>query len=118
MEGRLTVESNALNNRANEKLVFKNNAPFRSCKSKINNTFTFIDNGDLDIFKPMCHFIEYGDNYSTTIGGLRNSYIDQENDATNADAANYRVSNKKTTTSRYFEYKTKVTGKKLPIAGS
>ena len=29
-KGRLTVEVNALNNRANKKLNFKDNAPFRS----------------------------------------------------------------------------------------
>ena len=29
-KGRLTVEGNALNNRANKKLNFKDNAPFRS----------------------------------------------------------------------------------------
>ena len=39
-------------NRINKKIVFKNNAPFRSCISKINNTFT--DSAeDLDIFIPM-----------------------------------------------------------------
>ena len=38
--------------RRNKKLIFKNNAPFRSCISKINNPFT--DNAkDLDIVLPM-----------------------------------------------------------------
>ena len=36
----------------NKKLTFKNNAPFRSCISKVNNTF--IDNAeDLEIIMPM-----------------------------------------------------------------
>ena len=39
----------------NKKLTFENNAPFRSCISKINNTF--IDNTeDFDIVIPM-HFL-------------------------------------------------------------
>ena len=42
-----------------------NNAPFRSCISKINNTF--IDNAeDLDIVMPMYNLLEYSDNYSMT----------------------------------------------------
>ena len=32
---RVTIEGNALSNRANKKVVFKNKALFRSCKSKI-----------------------------------------------------------------------------------
>ena len=39
-------------NKRNKKLTFKNNAPFRSCISKINDTF--IDNiEDLDIVMPI-----------------------------------------------------------------
>ena len=41
----------------NKKLAFKNNAPFISCISKINNAL--IDNAeDLDIVVPMYHLIE------------------------------------------------------------
>ena len=44
-----------------EMLIFKNNAPFRSCISKINNTF--IDNAeDLDIVMPMYSLLEYSNN--------------------------------------------------------
>ena len=40
------------------KLPFKNNAPFISCVTKINNIF--IENaGDLDIVMPMYNFVEY-----------------------------------------------------------
>ena len=50
-------------NRINKKLTFKNNAPFISSISKINNTF--IDNAeDLDIVMPVYHLLEYSDNYS------------------------------------------------------
>ena len=53
---RITVAGNNLANRMNKKLTFKNNAPFRSCISKINNTF--IDNTeDLDIVMPIYKII-------------------------------------------------------------
>ena len=53
---RITVAGNNLANRMNKKLTFKNNAPFRSCISKINNTF--IDNAeDLDIVMPIYSII-------------------------------------------------------------
>ena len=49
-------------NRTDKKQVFKNNAQFRSCISKINNTF--IDNAkDFDVAMLMCNMLEYNDNY-------------------------------------------------------
>ena len=39
---RKTVEDNDSNNQSNKNKIFKNNAPFRSCISKFNNTI--IDN--------------------------------------------------------------------------
>ena len=52
------------NNYAHDKqLGFKNNAPFVSCISKINNTL--IDNAeDLDVVMPMYNLLEYSKNYS------------------------------------------------------
>ena len=50
-------------------LTFKNNALFRSCKSKINNTFTK-NAKDLDIDIPMYNLLDYSDNYSMTSGSL------------------------------------------------
>ena len=42
----------------NKKIIFKNNAPFRCCISKINNAF--IDSAeDLDIVMPMYHLLKY-----------------------------------------------------------
>ena len=59
-------------------LDFKNNAPFISCPSKINDTL--IDNPkDLDIVTPMYNFIEYSKNYSKTTGRLWNHYRDETN---------------------------------------
>ena len=44
----MTVEGDNDDKTRNRKLILKNNAPFRSCVSKINHTF--IDNAeDLDI---------------------------------------------------------------------
>ena len=50
------------NDAYDKKLAFKNNAPFISCITKINNTL--IDNAeDLDIVMPMYNLIEYSKNY-------------------------------------------------------
>ena len=46
----------------NRKLAVKNNTPFRSCISKINNTF--IDNAqDFDIVMPIYNLVECSNNY-------------------------------------------------------
>ena len=58
VKGRVSVRGTNDNNRRNKKLTFKNNAPFRSCISKINNTF--MDNAeDLDIVTPMYNLLEH-----------------------------------------------------------
>ena len=44
VKGIINVTGTNANNRRNKKLPFKNNAPFRSCVSKINNAF--IDNAE------------------------------------------------------------------------
>ena len=55
------------NNAYDKKLAFKNNAPFISCITKINNTL--IDNAeDLDIVMPVYNLIEYSKNYLRTSG--------------------------------------------------
>ena len=55
---RKTVEDNDSNNQANKNKIFKNNAQFRSCISKFNNTI--IDNVKvLDIVMPMYNLLEY-----------------------------------------------------------
>ena len=52
-----------------KKLVFKNNAPFINCFSKINGVK--IDNAeDLDDVIPMYNLLEYRKNYKKTIGRL------------------------------------------------
>ena len=62
VKGTITV-TNPDNNGYDKKLAFKNNAPFVSCISKINNTL--IDNvEDLDIVMSMYSLLEYSKNYS------------------------------------------------------
>ena len=91
----------------NKKLAFKNNAPFRSCISKINNTF--LDNAeDLDIARPIYNLLQYSDSYSMASGSLCNYYRDAINDDPNENnAADNRINNDKTI-SKPFEYKIKL----------
>ena len=96
-------------NKRNKKLTFKNNAPFRSCISKINNAF--LDNAeDLDIVIPMYNLLEYNDNYSVTSGSLWNYYRDLVNDSVIENDDDNKISNSKRITSKSFEYKTKIIG--------
>ena len=70
--------TNTVNNNAfgNKKLVFKNNAPFINCISKINGVK--IDNAeDLDFVMPMYNLLEYSKNYKKITGSLWNYYRDE-----------------------------------------
>ena len=92
------------NNAYDKKLAFKNNAPFISCISKINNTL--IDNAeDLDIVMLMYNLIEYGKNYSKTSGTLWNYYRDEPNSGAVGNI-NYSIKDSKS-----FHYKTGITGR-------
>ena len=98
----------------NKKLIFKNNAPFRSCISKINNTF--IDNEeDLDTVIPMCNLLdllEYSDNDSMTSENLQNYSRDAVNgDQNENNNANNRINNNKKITSKCFQYMKKIIGR-------
>ena len=54
---------------ANTKVAFKNCAPFRKCRTEINETF--VDDANfINITMPMYNLIEYSDNYSDTSGSL------------------------------------------------
>ena len=112
VKGTITVEGVDGNKKRDKKLSFKNNAPFRSCISKINNTF--IDNTeDLDIVMTIYNLLENSGNYSMTSGSLWNYYRDKINDYANENnGANNRINNSKTKTSKSFEYKAKIIGRK------
>ena len=72
------TNSNPNNDAYDKKLAFKNNAPFLSCISKINNTL--IDNAeDLDMVIPMYNLLYYSKNYRKTTGSLFNYYRDEPN---------------------------------------
>ena len=65
----ITVTGTNLNNKRNEKPIFKNNPPFKLCITKIYNTF--VDNAeDLDIVMLMYKFLEYIESYSMTSESL------------------------------------------------
>ena len=86
----INVTGTDANNIINKKLTFKNNAPFRSCISKINNTFIYSAE-DLHIVMSMFNFLECNDNYFMTSEGLWNYYRDEVNNSANEnnDANNY-----------------------------
>ena len=78
-------------------MVFKNNAPFINCISKINGVK--IDNAeDLDVVMPMYNLLEYSKNYRKTTGSLWNYYRDEP-------------SNPLSSNSESFKYKLSITGK-------
>ena len=53
----------------NTKVAFKNCAPFRKCRTEINETF--INEAEhINIAMPVYNLIEYSDNYSDTSGSL------------------------------------------------
>ena len=72
VKGNITVP-NPDNNAYDKKLVFKSNAPFTSCISKIGNTL-IANAEDLDIVMPTYNLIEYSKNYRKTTGSLFNYY--------------------------------------------
>ena len=102
-KGRITFEGNNAAKVKDKTLILKNNATFRSCISKINNTF--IDNSeDLDIVMPIYNLLQYSHNYSMASGSLWNYYRDEVNDDVNENnAANNRINNNKTITGKSFE---------------
>ena len=93
-----------------KKSTFKNNVLYRSCISKINNTF--VENAeDLDIVMRMYNLLEHSNNYSMTSGNLRNYYREKVNDSGNKNNGNNnKINNNKTATSKSFEYKTNIIG--------
>ena len=89
----------------NRSLVFKNNAPFTNCISKINNVL--IDNAeDLDVIMPVYNLIEYSKSYRKTTDSLWNYYRDELNDP---PAANYHAD--LIASSESFKYESSITRK-------
>ena len=84
VKGDITVEG--ANNKIieNRLLAFKNNAPFISCISKMNDVL-LENEEDLDIVMPMYNLLEYSKNYSKTSGRFWSYYKDELTDETNDD---------------------------------
>ena len=65
-----TADAGADANNDNEKIIFKNCAPFTNCTSKMNNTQ--VDNAErVDIVMPMYNLIEYSHNYLEASGNIK-----------------------------------------------
>ena len=95
--------TNTANNNAfgEKKLVFKNNAPFIICVSKINGVK--LDNAeDLDVVMSMYNLLEYSKNNRKTTGSLWNYYRDEPNSNTDDDNITNSILNSKS-----FDHKDK-----------
>ena len=96
----IVVKGNIVNNTENAKrnksVAFKNNAPFTNCISKTNGTLIG-NTEDLDAVMPMYNLLEYIKNYRKTTQSLCNYYKDVP-------------SNPFSSNSKYFKYKTSITG--------
>ena len=97
----VTATNTANDNELGEKkMVFKNNAPFINCVSKINEVK--VDNSeDLDILMPMYNLLEYSKNYKKTTGSLWNYYRDKPNSSVSGNNITHSILN-----SEAFDYKT------------
>ena len=68
-------------------VVFKNCAPFKNCRTEINDTFA--DYADfINITMPKYNLIEYNDNYSDTSGNLWNFKRDEIDNNANVNNDN------------------------------
>ena len=99
-----TAAEGAAANNTNDKVIFKNCAPFTSCFSKIN--YTQIDNAEyIDIVMPMYNLIEYIDNYSKTTGSLCQYCKDIPAVNNNGDIVDFNGAN----ATDSFNFNTKIT---------
>ena len=107
VKGKITVTNPNNNVNFDRRSAFKNNAPFISCVSKINNEL--IENAeDLDIVMSMYNLFEYSKNYEKVSGSLFNYYRDEPNDVTLNDSDNtIHISIRN---SKSFDYKAKIVG--------
>ena len=106
ISGNNTAGAGAAANNANEKVIFKNCAPFIKYLSKINNAQ--VDNAEyIDIVMPLYNLIEYSDNYSKTSVSLWQycKVIPAVNNNNNV-IVNFNGAN----ATDPFNYKTKITG--------
>ena len=107
VKGKITVTDPNNNGNFDRRLSLKNNAPFISCISKINDKL--VENAeDLDIAMSMYNLLEYSKNYEKTSRSLFNYYRDEPKEHTIGDgnnAINISIRN-----SESFDYRTKIVG--------
>ena len=120
VNGTITVARNQPTDRPSRPLILKNNAPFISCITRINNEL-IEDADDLDIVMPLYNLLEYSKNYRKTIGSLYNYYRDELNDDANLN----NFANNNVVSSNSFQYNNKTIGNtynvdstSVPAAGS
>ena len=76
----------------NTKAAFKNCAPFKNCRTEINETFVD-DTEHINIAMPIYNLIEYSDNYSDTSGKLwqfKRDEIEENADLTVDDLSSFK----------------------------
>ena len=101
----IVTATNAANDNTfgEKKLIFKNNAPFINCTSKISGIK--IDNAeDLDVVMPMYNLLENSKNYRKATGSLWNYYRDEPNGGVN-NGITYSIMGSKS-----FDYKANFIG--------
>ena len=102
-KGKITITAPD-NDAYDKKFVFKNNAPFIGCISKINNAL--IHNAeDFDVVMPLYNLVQYSKNYRKTTESLWNYYRDEPKSGAEENV-NYSIKDSKS-----FDYKTSITGK-------
>ena len=105
VNGTITVSGNQPRDRQNRPLILKNNAPFVSCTTRVNNEL-IEDADDFDIVMPMYNLLEYSKNYRKTIDSLYSYYRDELNDDANLN----NFANNNVISSNSFQYKNKIIG--------
>ena len=86
------------------KAAFKNCAPFRKCRTEINEIF--VDEAEhINITMPMYNLIEYSDNYSDTSGSLWHFNRDEQPKENNEELSDLSADN-----SSSFKYKSNLIG--------
>ena len=105
VNGTITVAGNQPRDKQNRALILKNNVPFVSCITRIDNEL-IEDTDDLDIVMPMYNLLEYRKNYRKTIGSLSNYYRNELNDDANLN----NFANNNVVSSNSFQYKNEIIG--------
>ena len=105
VNGTITVAGNQPRDRQNRPLILKNNAPFVSCITRINNELIEVAD-DLDTVMPMYNLLEYSKNYRKTIRSLYNYYRYELNDDANLN----NFANNNVVSSNSSQYKNKIIG--------